>query len=209
MAVTAETKSKGESTRDRILDAAERLVLAKGYTGTSVDDILAATDLTKGAFFYHFKSKGDLARVLVERFWRRDMALFETFWSEAEARTNDPLEQATIWFEQFESAVSKMESSMVSCLFASYLYEREQFDPAILDFIRDSFREWSASYESRFERILENRKARIAITPRELAEIAICMIEGGFVLGQSYRDPKLVVRQSRHFREYLGLLFGK
>ncbi len=201
-------KSKGENTRERILAAAERLILAKGYTGTSVDDILAATKLTKGAFFYHFKSKSELARALVERFWQRDYAMFEELWRQAEAQSDDPLEAVLTLLRLTEESIASMDAAMVSCLFASYLYEREQFDPAILDFIRDSFREWAAFYEARFEAVLKARKPKTAITAAELAEIAIAMIEGGFVLAQSYRDPDMVIRQLRHFRQYLRLLFA-
>ena len=66
-----------EDTHERILDAAEPLVTANGFAGTSIDDILKSAGLTKGAFFHHFKSKADLARELIERHARRDIALFE------------------------------------------------------------------------------------------------------------------------------------
>src|SRR5262245_16381612 len=43
--------------RTRLLDAAMQVIRARGYSGTTVDDICAAAGLTKGAFFHHFKSK--------------------------------------------------------------------------------------------------------------------------------------------------------
>ena len=49
------------SAKDKILDAALMVIRAKGYTATTVDDLCAASDVTKGAFFHHFKSKDDLA----------------------------------------------------------------------------------------------------------------------------------------------------
>ena len=70
---------RGEQTHKRILDAAEGLVMSQGFAGTSVDDILKAAKLTKGAFFHHFKSKADLARELIERNAKQDLALFEEF----------------------------------------------------------------------------------------------------------------------------------
>ena len=50
-----------QSARGKILDAALMVIRAKGYTATTVDDLCAASDVTKGAFFHHFKSKDDLA----------------------------------------------------------------------------------------------------------------------------------------------------
>ena len=57
---------KSENTRDRIVEAAEGLIMGQGFAGTSIDDILKSAGLTKGAFFHHFKGKADLARVLVD-----------------------------------------------------------------------------------------------------------------------------------------------
>ena len=71
---------RGTDTKERILDTAEALVLEKGFSATSLDDIISATGLTKGAFFHHFRSKSDLARKLVERFAANDFALFDE-WS--------------------------------------------------------------------------------------------------------------------------------
>ena len=60
---------KAQETRNRILDVAQSLVLAKGFSGTSIDEIVADADITKGGFFYHFKGKNDLARELMRRYW--------------------------------------------------------------------------------------------------------------------------------------------
>ena len=55
------------SAKTKILDAALRVINAKGYAATTVDDLCAASDVTKGAFFHHFKSKDDLAVAAAER----------------------------------------------------------------------------------------------------------------------------------------------
>ena len=59
---------RGKDTRERILETAQTLVLKKGFSATSLDDIIKATGVTKGAFYHHFSSKGDLAQKLVERY---------------------------------------------------------------------------------------------------------------------------------------------
>ena len=51
----------GSATRQRILDAAERLVIENGYSSTSVDQVIAASETSKGAFFHHSDSKLALA----------------------------------------------------------------------------------------------------------------------------------------------------
>ena len=45
--------------------------MEKGYHGTSIDDITQAAGLTKGALYWHFRSKEDLLKRIVEEFERR------------------------------------------------------------------------------------------------------------------------------------------
>jgi AcrR family transcriptional regulator len=53
--------------REVFLDAAQRLILQKGYEGTSVQDVLHETRTSKGAFYHYFDSKADLLNNVVER----------------------------------------------------------------------------------------------------------------------------------------------
>ena len=50
------------STRQRILTSAARLFVSRGFEATSIDDIMRGCGLTRGGFYAHFKSKGDLYR---------------------------------------------------------------------------------------------------------------------------------------------------
>jgi AcrR family transcriptional regulator len=60
-----------KDTANRILIQAMRIFLEKGYHGTSVDDITQAAGLTKGALYWHFRSKEDLLKRIVEEFEKR------------------------------------------------------------------------------------------------------------------------------------------
>ena len=57
---------KAEATRLMILQKAFELIYAKGYQATSVDEILATTQVTKGAFYYHFKTKDEMGLAMVK-----------------------------------------------------------------------------------------------------------------------------------------------
>lgn len=56
---------KAEATRLSILEKAFELIYAKGYQTTSVDDIIATTKVTKGAFYYHFKNKDEMGIAII------------------------------------------------------------------------------------------------------------------------------------------------
>ncbi len=57
---------KSEATRLNILQKAFELIYAKGYQATSIDEIIATTQVTKGAFFYHFKNKDEMGLAIIE-----------------------------------------------------------------------------------------------------------------------------------------------
>ena len=55
-----------ERTRERLLQAAFREIHRSGFQSASIDTILAATNVTKGALYHHFESKEALGYAVVE-----------------------------------------------------------------------------------------------------------------------------------------------
>ena len=108
-----------ETTRERILLAAEKLVMAKGFTGTTIDDILKEAKLTKGAFFYYFKGKADLASALIKWHTDKDLGHFEQWMIEAEAFSDDPLEQMIHFLEAFEKYIAMSDDPSPGCMYAA------------------------------------------------------------------------------------------
>ena len=67
---------KGQQTRENILACAEGIILQRGYSGTSIEDIIREAGITKGGFFYHFDGKSDLAKKLMLRYLEQDKIFF-------------------------------------------------------------------------------------------------------------------------------------
>ena len=200
--------TRGDSTKERILAAAEALVFDRGFAGTSLDEIIDRVGVTKGAFFYHFKSKADLAKGIVERFARAEQELFISLSERAATLADDPLQEVLLFFKLFEEFVDGLENPLPGCIFATYTYERHQFDEGIHEMVRKELDDWGAIYERKFEKLLTARTPRVPTTARDLAEAAMCLVEGGILMGRVYSDSKLLVRQSAQFRNYLQLLFA-
>ena len=53
--------------RDEFVDVALRLMQTKGWDATSIQDVLAETGASKGAFYHYFSSKADLLEAVIER----------------------------------------------------------------------------------------------------------------------------------------------
>ena len=78
-------------TRSRILDIAEAAVLEKGFEATSIEEIVAGAEISRGGFFYHFKDKNALARAMLERYIDAENALYDDLFARARELNDDPL----------------------------------------------------------------------------------------------------------------------
>jgi len=199
--------TNAETTRDRLLNAAGNLVMAKGFAGTSIDDVLKDTGLTKGAFFHHFKGKADLARELVKRYAVKDLKMFQEFDRQSQEQSDDPLERVMIFLKMFEAYISKSDDPAPGCMYAVYTYESRQFDADVLDFVSDTLRQWTSIYVRKFQDVLDRYDPALPVTARQLAEMIVSVIEGGLVLERAHSDTGATRRQSEQFRNYLTLLF--
>jgi TetR/AcrR family transcriptional regulator, transcriptional repressor for nem operon len=57
--------TKASATRLMILEKAFELIYTKGYQTTSIDEIIATTKVTKGAFYYHFNTKDEMGLAII------------------------------------------------------------------------------------------------------------------------------------------------
>jgi AcrR family transcriptional regulator len=64
--MTETTDNKADSTRQQILRAAARQFAQQPYHQVGLDDVLAEAELTKGAMYFHFRSKHALALAIIE-----------------------------------------------------------------------------------------------------------------------------------------------
>ncbi len=71
------TKGEAQETRERLLDAAQRVFRDRGVTRTSLAEIAAAAGVTRGAVYWHFRDKADLFHAMCDRATLPLDALFE------------------------------------------------------------------------------------------------------------------------------------
>lgn len=57
---------KGVALRQRIVAAADQLFYEQGYENTSFSDIANTVDISRGNFYYHFKSKDDILSAVLD-----------------------------------------------------------------------------------------------------------------------------------------------
>jgi TetR/AcrR family transcriptional regulator, transcriptional repressor for nem operon len=201
-------KHKGLETQERLLSTAEAMILDKGYAGMSLDALLQDTGLTKGAFFYHFKNKADLALCVLERYARNDLETFRDWNQRALRLSDDPLQQIEIFLRLFEEYLDSLNDPPPGCIFASYTHERNQFEDQVRSSIEHNLELWIGIFEERFEAVIAAYPPRLETTARTLAELLASMIEGSYVMANALNDARWNQRQLEGFRQHLKLLFA-
>jgi TetR/AcrR family transcriptional repressor of nem operon len=200
-------RRNGAETRERILEAAEALVLERGFGGTSVDAVLARTGITKGAFFHHFKSKAALAQALLERYVERDDALLDELIARAERLARDPLQQYLLFVGLLEELLRGLDAPHPGCLVASYVYELHAFDEHTRRALATSFARWQRTLGAKLEAAFQSRTPRLETTPGQLVDNLLCAFEGGVILARMADRPATLAEQIRQHRNYVELLF--
>ena len=197
-----------ERTRERILEAAQSLVLAHGYNATSVDAVVGKAGITKGAFFHHFASKPDLARALVERYAKWDREHLAEFLARSRKLASDPLEQLLVFLGLYEEELEGYEEPFLGCLFASYVYESKLFDEGTNQVLVDAALHWRREMRSMLEQVAAKHPPKAPVDLDTLADLFYTMFEGAFVMARTFDDTRMFTQQMRHLRTYLQLLFS-
>ena len=198
----------GNKTKIRILDETTQLVLENGFAGTSIDQILERTALTKGAFFYHFANKAELALKLMEYFVEKDMQELQDSLRETEHFSENPRERLLAFVQRFINIFRELDTPYAGCLYASYVYEPEQFSQEIKDAVAAAILRWREALAGLIKQASLSTQPKTAIDPESLADLFTVILEGSFITSKALNDPKLTAHQLKHYKNYFELLFA-
>lgn len=198
----------GTATRGRIMDAAEALVLDRGFAGTTVDDILDAAEVTKGAFFHHFPSKHALAAALLDRYVALDLEHLDRTMARAEALSSDPLQQLLLFLGLYRELFDDLEAPYPGCLMASYTYEAGLFGDDVQSVIAANVQTWHDRIRAKLDEVVAVHPPTVAVDLDSLADTVTVVVEGAFIVSRVLDDPGGTRDQLDHLRTYLELLFG-
>ena len=207
-AVESEGRTKGERTRDRILDFAYDAIIHKGFAGTSIDELVEAAGITKSGFFYHFKDKGDLARQLLVRFLAEDDEVMDQLTLRAQQLVDDPLQRFLLFLNLYAEMADEMDALHPGCLVAAIVYQEQVFDAEVRRLNSEAVRRWRERFVVWFEAIDAKHPPVAPIDRLALADALSAIVEGAIVLAKALDEPALMGRQLRLFRDMVKTTYG-
>lgn len=197
----------GTVTRQKIMDTAQQMVLDVGLSGTSIEKVIDKAGVTKGTFFYHFKTKHDLAAALITRYADDDRHHYRDFMDKAEQLARDPLQQLLIFVGLFIEMTEQLEEPFPGCLYASYCYQSGAISPDVMAQIEQMMHFWRKRLSEKIEQAVELYPPAIPVEIHQVADHVLTTFEGAFILSKVMKEPKLASEQLIQCRNYLELLF--
>ncbi len=197
-----ETAAKAGA-RQKLLDAALSLIREKGYSSTSVDELCAQADVTKGAFFHHFKSKDALGVAAAHHWSVITGAFFETA---PYHRHSDPLERV-LGYLDFRKAILKGEIAEFTCLVGTMVQEIYDTNPDIRAACEASISAHAAKIEADIAEAMKRYRIRAPWSAESLALHTQAVLQGAFILAKAKGGPKIAAASIDHLRRYIELLF--
>jgi AcrR family transcriptional regulator len=163
--------SRETGTRERILDIAERAVLAKGFGATSIDELVSEAGITKGGFFYHFQDKNQLARALLQRYLERDEAVLDDVFARGRELTDDPLHAFLVGLKLLAEMLADLPGGHPGCLVATYCYQERLFDREVRALNQRIVLIWRARFRAILDAIAERYPPRDPVDLDALADM--------------------------------------
>jgi TetR/AcrR family transcriptional regulator, transcriptional repressor for nem operon len=169
--------SKGELTRQKIIEQAAPLFNQLGYTGCSMQDIMAATGLEKGGLYRHFASKEELAG---EAF-RYSVDLIRRARREGLETVEGAVEQLRFMIRRFVEIHSLIPGG---CPVMNTAIDADDGNPALRELAREAIREWKAKIAGIVKMGLERGQIRADTEPRGVANVVIAALEGALMISR-------------------------
>ena len=200
--------TKGELTRENVLAIAQKLMLEKGFSGTSIDEIIDASGLTKGGFFYHFNSKNDLAKHLMYKYQADDAAFFNGIFQRADELSEDPLQQMLIFLKLLAEAMIDLPGLHPGCLVANFTFYSQMLNDDVKQAAAETLVVWRNMFAERIESINIKYSQKIETSSTELADMLNSVIEGGIIVSRAQGDKNILPQQILMYRDHLRFLYS-
>jgi len=188
------------STADRLVFAAMKLFLEKGYGSTSVQDILREAKANAGSLYHAFPTKQDVLLAVLGLY--RDgigPMLLEPAWS----GVGDPIERIFALLAQYRRAL-EMTDCTYGCPIGSLALELHEPDPPVRELLATNFDGWVEAVKGCLDQAGDRLPA--GTDTRALGQFILTVMEGGVMQSRTHRTLDAFDASVKGLRDYLDRL---
>lgn len=191
--------SKAEETRTKIISKAAQLFNLKGYNGTSISDIMRATDLEKGGIYNHFSSKDEIALAAFEYAYEQQS---QHYAEAVRAVRGQPTRQLRAMIDVF---VEDFENPVIAggCIVMNTAIESDDSHAELKARAAVAMDEWRDLIQRIVVKGINKGEFRPEIESAALASLIIASLEGGLMMSKLYNDPTFIYRVAEHLHTHI------
>jgi AcrR family transcriptional regulator len=198
-----------ETTRDRLLTAAEMAILDKGFAATSIEELIAEVGITKGGFFYHFKDKNALVEAILERHLDAEEAWLDGLFVRAAEKSGDPLAQFLVFLRLFRQQMEALPDVHPGCLIAATCFQERLFTQTVHDLAQQNLLNWRRRFHAQLETIARHHPPRQDVDLEALADMLVVLVDGAIILSKTVREKEALPRQIALYELFVAGLFAE
>jgi AcrR family transcriptional regulator len=182
MATAGPLTAKGAATRDRIVEAAAALILARGVAGTSLDDIRLETATSKGQLFHYFPGgKSELVGAVA------------TFQAERVLDAQRPLLDSLASWEEWDAWAEALIAHYAAqphwgCPIGLLAAEVAGQDEALATELNAHLDRWRAHLETGVRRMIARGELKTYTDPQRVGLAIFASVQGGLLLTQTFQS---------------------
>jgi AcrR family transcriptional regulator len=174
-----------ESTREGLLQAAFREVHRSGFQGAGIDTILKATNVTKGALYYHFDSKEALGYAIVDEIIAK---IVHDNWLRPLLGSGQPID---ILIGIVRRTSVRPKDIRTGCPLLNLATEMSPVDEQFRKRLEKLFLAWQEGVAALLRRGQSEGTVRRDMNPEESASFLVAMVEGYASLAKNAQDAKV------------------
>ncbi|WJW76763.1 TetR/AcrR family transcriptional regulator [Thiohalobacter sp. IOR34] len=191
-----------DRTRKAILEAAFGEIYRHGFQGTRLDDIVAATGLTKGALYHHFPNKRALGYAVVEEVIAEQI---HRIWLEPLLTAENPLQRLIYNVEHLEELGGE-QLVTYGCPLNNLAQEMSPLDEGFRTRLDEVYSAWESGIEAALALARERGQLRSEVDTGQLATFIIAALSGCIGLSKSAQSLELLRDCSGGLLQYLRFL---
>ena len=190
-------------TRDRLIQAAARLIHAQGFSATGVAPILENAGTGPSSFYHFFGSKEELLLAVLERYRER---LEEEIVAPTRLGYPDPVDRA-FGILDFYREVLMATGYGLGCPIGNLCGELADSHPRVRERIQVLFEAWRAAVADCFRQLESELPA--GVDPESLGVLFLSAMEGGVMQARVARSLEPFETTYWYLRDYVNRLLGR
>jgi TetR/AcrR family transcriptional regulator, transcriptional repressor for nem operon len=189
MTVTRKTRprhltSRGAAVRAGIVEAAADLVYSRGVRGTSLDDVMAVSGVSKSQLYHYFADKDALIHEVIKLQTERVLKA-----QQPHLDALDSLRALRMWRDAVID-LNKARNGVGGCPVGSLANELADQSKTARILLVGSFETWGARIENGLQKMQERGELTAAADPHDLAVAILGAIQGGLLLAKTTRTSR-------------------